>query len=247
MRLKGRPAIVTGSSRGIGAEIAQTFAREGAQVVVNCIEDVDHAETVVESIKADGGNAKLFIADVRVPADVDKMIRFVVAEYGKLDILVNNAGITRDSLVQNMSAEDWGSVIDTNMTGAYNCSKAASGPMIDQGYGRIINISSVVAEAGNIGQVNYIASKAGVIGLTRGLALELARHGILVNAIAPGFCSTRMVDTLPEKVKAKILGRIPLRRFAFPSEIASVALFLASEECSYMTGQVVSVNGGLHL
>lgn len=247
MRLKGRSAIITGSSRGIGEEIARILAGEGARVIVNCMEDTDHGEAVVEAIRNAGGEANLVLADVRVPAEVQRLIESTIECYGNLDILVNNAGIVKDSLIQNMTTEDWQSVIDTNLTGTYNCSKAACEPMIRQKYGRIVNIASVVAESGNIGQVNYIASKSGVIGLTRGFALELARYGILVNAIAPGFCATQMVEALPDKVRDRILERIPLRRFAHPREIAEVALFLATEECSYMTGQVVSVNGGLHL
>jgi len=238
---------VTGSSRGIGSAIASLFAKEGASVIVNCHTDAKEGEEVVKSIRDAGGRAETCIADVRKPADVNRLIDSAIGLTGKVDILVNNAGIVHDSMLDNMNIDHWQEVLDTNLTGSFNCSKAVVASMKAQGHGRIINISSVVAEMGNIGQANYAASKGGVIGLTRALALELARHGILVNAIAPGFCSTRMVAAIPENVREKLLARIPLRRFGSPMEIAYAALFLASDECGYVTGHVLSVNGGLHL
>ena len=247
MRLQGRTAVVTGSSRGIAAEIAQACAKEGAFVVVNCNEDTLGADGVVNSILESGGKADVCIADVRNLDDVDRLMDFAVEAFGQVDILVNNAGISRDALLQKMSNDDWRDVIETNLTGPLNCARAASRIMIERKYGRIVNVSSVVAEMGNIGQLNYIASKAGVIGLTRGLALELAKYGVIVNAIAPGFCVTKMTEGIPDKIRNKILERIPLKRFADPGEIAKAAVFLASDECSYMTGQIMSVNGGLHL
>ena len=247
MRLQGKTAIVTGSSRGIGSAIASLFAKEGASVIVNCHTDAKEGEEVVKSIRDAGGRAETCIADVRKPADVNRLIDSAIGLTGKVDILVNNAGIVHDSMLDNMNIDHWQEVLDTNLTGSFNCSKAVVASMKAQGHGRIINISSVVAEMGNIGQANYAASKGGVIGLTRALALELARHGILVNAIAPGFCSTRMVAAIPENVREKLLARIPLRRFGSPMEIAYAALFLASDECGYVTGHVLSVNGGLHL
>jgi 3-oxoacyl-(acyl-carrier-protein) reductase len=247
VRLQGKTAIVTGSSRGIGSAIASLFAKEGASVIVNCHTDAKEGEEVVKSIRDAGGRAETCIADVRKPADVNRLIDSAIGLTGKVDILVNNAGIVHDSMLDNMNIDHWQEVLDTNLTGSFNCSKAVVASMKAQGHGRIINISSVVAEMGNIGQANYAASKGGVIGLTRALALELARHGILVNAIAPGFCSTRMVAAIPENVREKLLARIPLRRFGSPMEIAYAALFLASDECGYVTGHVLSVNGGLHL
>ena len=247
MRLAGKSAIVTGSSRGIGAEIAGLFAQEGAYVVVNCIEDLDRAKRVLGRIREEGGKADLVVADVRSVTDIERMIESTVKVTGKLDVLVNNAGIVRDSLLENMSFEQWSETIETNLGGVFNCSKVALKTMKKQGHGKIINISSVVAQMGNIGQANYVASKAGIIGLTKSLALEYARYGILVNAIAPGFCNTHMTASIPEKVKEKLVARIALGRFAEPQEIARSALFLASDECSYMTGQVLSINGGLYL
>lgn len=247
MRLQGKTAIVTGSSRGIGSAIASLFAKEGASVIVNCHTGAKEGEEVVKSILDAGGRAEACIADVRKPADVSRLIDSAIRLNGKIDVLVNNAGIVHDSMLENMNTDHWQEVLDTNLTGAFNCSKAAVVSMKAQGHGRIINISSVVAEMGNIGQANYAASKGGVIGLTRALALELARYGILVNAIAPGFCSTRMVAAIPENVREKIIAKIPLRRFGEPTEIAYAALFLASDECGYVTGHVLSVNGGLHL
>lgn len=247
VRLQGKTAIVTGSSRGIGSAIARLFAKEGAFVIVNCHADAEEGEEVVRSIRDAGGKAETCIADVRIPTDVNRLIDSAIRINGKVDVLVNNAGIVHDSMLENMETDHWREVLDTNLTGSFNCSKAAVPTMKAHGHGRIINISSVVAEMGNIGQANYAASKGGVIGLTRALALELARYGILVNAIAPGFCSTRMVAAIPENVRDKLLAKIPLRRFGNPEEIAYAALFLASDECGYVTGHVLSVNGGLHL
>ena len=247
MRLNGKSAIVTGSSRGIGAEIAALFASEGASVIINCNEEVEEAEEVVGKIRSSGGVAELCVADVRDPAASDKLVDYALSRYGKLDILVNNAGIVMDAMIDNMSFSQWNDVISTNLTGVYNCCKSASRHMKSKKSGRIVNISSVVAEMGNIGQVNYAASKAGIIGITRALALELAKHGILVNAVAPGFTLTRMVSQIPQEIRDKIVVKIPLRRFGEPREIAYAVLFLASDEAAYITGQVISVNGGLHL
>jgi 3-oxoacyl-[acyl-carrier protein] reductase len=247
MRLKGKSAVITGSSRGIGEAIAEVFAAEGAAVIVNCHQEPEEGARVVDRIRHAGGRAEICMADVRSPEDSERLVQSAIKSYGKIDIIVNNAGIVRDSMIEKITPEAWREVIDTNLTGVFNCSKAASGPMKMQGQGRIINISSVVAEMGNIGQANYAASKGGVISLTRALALELARHGVLVNAIAPGFCATRMTEAIPETVREKILAKIPLKRFGDPKEIAYAAVFLSSDECCYMTGQVLSVNGGLHL
>jgi 3-oxoacyl-[acyl-carrier protein] reductase len=247
MRLRDKSVVVTGSSRGIGAEIASLFASEGASVVVNCHEDVEGAKGVVNRIRASGCKADLCVADVRDPKAAERLVQTGVNTYGKLDVLVNNAGIVRDALFENLDYEKWREVLDTNLTGVFNCSKAALPVMKGRGYGKIVNISSVVAESGNVGQVNYVSSKAGVIGLTRAMAIEFARYGILVNAIAPGFTMTNLVLDLPEKVKEKLLAKIPMKRFGEPKEIAYAALFLASDESSSMTGHVMSVNGGMHL
>jgi len=245
--LKGKSAVITGSSRGIGAEIASLFASEGASVIVNCDKSIDEAKRVTAAIAENGGVAEMFVADVRVPEQADALIEKAVSSYGRIDILVNNAGIVRDSMLENMTFDQWNEVIATNLTGVYNCSQSAAARMKASGGGKIVNMSSVVAEMGNIGQANYASSKAGVIGLTRALAVEYARHKVLVNAIAPGFCTTSLVLSLPDNVKEKVLAKIPLRRFGSPREIAYAALFLSSEESNYITGQVIPVNGGLHV
>jgi 3-oxoacyl-[acyl-carrier protein] reductase len=247
MRLQGKSAIVTGSSRGIGAEIAKLFAGEGCSVMVNCHQDIEGAKSVVSTIRSSGGRAELCIADVRDAKSAERLVGESLEEYGKLDILVNNAGIVKDALLENMGFEQWKEVLDTNLSGVFNCSKAAYPRMRAQGHGKIVNISSVVAESGNIGQTNYVSSKAGVIGITRAMAIEFARYGVLVNAISPGFTNTSLVQALPEKVREKIVTKIPLKRFGEPREIAYAALFLASDESNYMTGHILAVNGGLHL
>jgi len=247
MRLHGKSVVVTGSSRGIGAEIARLFASEGASIIVNCHQDLEGVKVVADGIKASGGRAEICIADVRDSRSAERLIESAVKSFGKIDVLVNNAGIVKDALMENMTYEHWREVMDTNLTGVFNCSKAAYPVMKDRGHGKIVNISSVVAEMGNIGQVNYVSSKAGVIGLTKALALEFARSNILVNAVSPGFTNTRMVQALPDKIKEKIVARIPLKRFGETQEIAHAALFLASDESNYITGHVLSVNGGLHL
>jgi len=240
-------AIVTGSSRGIGRTIALEFARQGADVVVNCNIAEDEALQVVKEIAALGRKASFCMADVGSYQDAERLVAHAVKELGGVDILVNNAGITKDALLTNLDIEDWTRTISTNLTGVLNCTKAVLPVMKKQHAGRIINIASVVGEMGNIGQSSYSASKAGVIGLTKTFARELARDGIQVNAIAPGFCKTAMVERIPEEVKEKILKTIPLRRFGEPQEVASVAVFLASGDSSYMIGQVIGVNGGMHM
>jgi len=246
-RLSGMRAIVTGSSRGIGRTIALEFARQGADVVVNCNIAEDEALQVVKEIAALGRKASFCMADVGSYQDAERLVAHAVKELGGVDILVNNAGITKDALLTNLDIEDWTRTISTNLTGVLNCTKAVLPVMKKQHAGRIINIASVVGEMGNIGQSSYSASKAGVIGLTKTFARELARDGILVNAIAPGFCKTAMVERIPEEVKEKILKTIPLRRFGEPQEVANVAVFLASGDSSYMIGQVIGVNGGMHM
>jgi len=246
-QLSGARAIVTGSSRGIGRIIALEFAKQGADLIVNCNLAEDEALQVVKEINELGRKASFCLADVGSYQDAERLVDHAVREIGGVDILVNNAGITKDDLLSNLKLEDWTRIMNTNLTGVLNCTKAVLPVMKKQHKGRIINIASVVGEQGNIGQSSYSASKAGVIGLTKTFARELARDGILVNAIAPGFCKTVMVERIPEEVREKILKTIPLRRFGEPLEVAKVAVFLASDDSSYMTGQIIGVNGGMHL
>jgi len=246
-RLTGVKAIVTGSSRGIGRSIAIAFAEEGADVIVNCDQSPQEGEEVAKAIKSMGRKSSLCVADVRKYSDCVRLVEQAVKDLGGVDVLVNNAGITKDALIANVKLEDWTDVISVNLTGVLNCTKAVVEILRKQHSGRIINISSVVGEMGNIGQTSYAASKAGVIGITKTLARELARDGILVNAIAPGFTDTAMVRRIPDEVKEKILKQIPLRRFGDPREIAKTAVFLASSDATYITGQVIGVNGGYYI
>lgn len=242
MRLREKVALVTGGGSGIGAAVCRRFAREGAFVVVA---DVDRAaaERVASEIKERGGRALSLGVDVRDRAEVEEMVKRVEEECGGLHILINNAGITRDNLAVRMTEGDWDLVVEVNLKGTFLCSQAAFRPMRRQRYGKIINTASV-AVRGNLGQANYSASKAGIIGLTRTLALEFARAGICVNCIAPGFIETPMTAGLPEKVKEEALRRIPLGRFGKPEEVAELHLFLASPESDYITGQVFFIDGG---
>ena len=242
MRLKDKVALITGGGSGIGAAVARRFAQEGAKIAIGDV-DVEGAEKVAAEIKDAGGEALICKADVRKRDEVEAMVDHVLREYGRLDILINNAGVTRDSLCARMSEEDWNFVVDVNLKGTFLCSKAAFRPMRKQRYGKIVNTASV-AVRGNVGQVNYSASKAGIIGLTRTLALEFARAGICVNCIAPGFIETPMTEGLPEKVKEEALKRIPLGRIGRPEEVANLHLFLASPESDYITGQVFFIDGG---
>ena len=245
MRLKDKVALITGGGSGIGAAVARRFAQEGAKIAIGDV-DVEGAEKVAAEIKDAGGEALICKADVRKRDEVEAMVDHVLREYGRLDILINNAGVTRDSLCARMSEEDWNFVVDVNLKGTFLCSKAAFRPMRKQRYGKIVNTASV-AVRGNVGQVNYSASKAGIIGLTRTLALEFARAGICVNCIAPGFIETPMTEGLPEKVKEEALKRIPLGRLGKPEEVANLHLFLASPESDYITGQVFFIDGGVSI
>lgn len=246
-RLHGCNAVVTGSSRGIGAAIASAFAEEGARVVINCDKSETQAREVVESIHNKNGSSVLCLADVRRYDDCVRLVGTAEKEFGGLDILVNNAGVTKDDFVHKLNLEDWQEVLAVNLTGVLNCTRAASSALRNSKRGVVINISSVVGQMGNIGQSSYTASKAGVIGLTKTLAREFARYGIRVNAIAPGFCDTEMVRRIPKQVLDKILPQIPLNRLGSPRDIASTAVFLASEDARYITGQIISVNGGLYM
>ena len=236
--------MVTGASRGIGRAIAIALAHEGASVMVNYLKERERAEETVAVIKESGGNAMIFQADVRVSEEVQNLIQETSNTLGRLDILVNNAGVISDSLILRMDRDQWNGIISTNLTGVYNCSQEAVRVMTRQGGGRIVNIASVVGQRGNIGQVNYAASKAGVIGLTKALARELAKMKITVNAVAPGFVQTDMTKDLPEKVVKKLLDQIPMGRFGYPEEIADAVVFLAKS--TYITGQIINLNGGMY-
>jgi 3-oxoacyl-[acyl-carrier protein] reductase len=241
-----RIAVVTGASRGIGRSISLALSAAGATIVAM---DMDQSATdaVVAEIKAAGGKALAVVGNVTVAADAERMIETAMSEYGRVDILVNNAGITRDGIFLRMKDEDWDAVLTVNLKGAFLCSRAASKVMTKQRYGRIINIASVVGQMGNAGQANYCASKAGLIGLTKSNARELAKRNITVNAVAPGFIATAMTDALSDKVKAELTAQIPLERLGSADDIANAVLFLAAEKSGYITGHVLSVNGGMYM
>jgi 3-oxoacyl-[acyl-carrier protein] reductase len=243
--LQGKVALVTGASRGIGRAIALELARQGAKIAVNYAGSEAKANEVVEEIKNMGGEAFAIQADVSDAQAVDRMIKTVLERFGRIDILVNNAGITRDNLLMRMKEEEWDDVININLKGVFNCTKAVTRPMMKQRYGRIVNIASIVGVMGNPGQANYVASKAGVIGLTKTAARELASRNITVNAVAPGFITTDMTERLNEEIKAEMLKQIPLARFGEPEDVAKVVAFLASDAASYMTGQTLHVDGGM--
>ena len=243
--LDGKIAVVTGASRGIGRAIALELASRGAFVVVNYNGSKDRAEQVKKEIEAAGGKAEVYQCNVSDFEKCQAFIQDVIKTYGRLDILVNNAGITRDGLLMKMSEADFDSVIETNLKGTFNTIRFASRQMLKQRSGRIINMSSVVGIAGNAGQANYASSKAGVIGLTKAVARELASRGITVNAIAPGFIETEMTEVLSDAVKEASVAQIPLGRFGKPEDIAKTAAFLASDDAGYITGQVIQVDGGM--
>lgn len=244
-KLQGQVAIVTGASRGIGEAIALELAAQGAKIVVNYSGSTEKAQQVVATIQANGGEAIAVQASVSQTDAVDALVKQTIEAFGRVDILVNNAGITRDNLMMRMKEDEWDDVIDTNLKGVFLCTKAVTRTMMKQRYGRIINISSIVGVSGNAGQANYVAAKAGVIGLTKTTAKELASRNILVNAIAPGFITTEMTDALPEDVKNAMLAQIPLAKLGQPTHIAKAVAFLASEDASYITGQTLHIDGGL--
>ncbi|MDD9270250.1 3-oxoacyl-[acyl-carrier-protein] reductase [Paenibacillus sp. GCM10023248] len=245
--LTGKVALVTGASRGIGRAIALHLAEQGADVAVNYAGSEAAAAEVVSAIEAMGRKAIKLRADVSSYQESEDLVKKTIEFFGKIDILVNNAGITRDNLIMRMKEEEFDQVIATNLKGVFNCVKAVTRPMMKQRFGRIINISSVVGVLGNPGQANYVAAKAGVIGLTKATAKELASRGITVNAVAPGFIETDMTDKLAGEMRDQMLKQIPLERLGQPEEIAKVVRFLASDDASYMTGQTIHVDGGMYM
>ena len=247
MELTERVAIVTGGGRGIGRAIALKLAEAGATVIINDVGDSEPAEGVAEEIRKMGRESLVVLADVSQSTEVASLVNNTVEKYGKIDILVNNAGITRDQLTVRMSDDDWDKVLGINLKGVFVCSKAVLRPMMKQRWGRIISISSIVGLIGNPGQANYASAKAGIIGLTRTIAKEVASRGITANAIAPGFIDTPMTQQLPEERKQELMNQVPLGFLGTPRDVAEVVAFLASEEARYITGQVVTVDGGISL
>lgn len=246
MNLEGKVAIVTGASRGIGRAIAIKFAREGASLVVTAT-TLENARKIAAEVEALGQKTLALAVDVADPAAVEAMFASVVETFGKVDILVNNAGITKDGLLLRMKDADWDAVIDVNLKGAFNCVREAAKLMTKARSGRIVNISSVVGEMGNAGQINYSASKAGMIGLTKSAARELAKRGITVNAVTPGFIETDMTAVLSDKVREGLVQQIPLERLGTPDDVANAVFFLVSPMGDYITGHVLSVNGGMYM
>ncbi len=244
--MKDRVAFVTGASQGIGRACAAELARAGARVVAGARQQQKLAR-LVEEIRAEGGQAEAVPLDVSSPDSIKAAFAQAAERFGPVTILVNNAGVTRDGLALRMSSEAWHQVLETNLTGSFLCVQAALQGMMKQRWGRIINVTSVVALSGNPGQANYVSAKAGLIGLTKSLALEIASRNITVNAVAPGFIATGMTEALDEKIREKILTAVPLKRMGEPEEIAKAVAFLAGEDASYITGQVLSVNGGLYM
>lgn len=242
-----KSALVTGASRGIGRSMALQLAEEGYNVAVNYAGSKEKAEAVVEEIKAKGVDSFAIQANVADADEVKAMIKEVVSQFGSLDVLVNNAGITRDNLLMRMKEQEWDDVIDTNLKGVFNCIQKATPQMLRQRSGAIINLSSVVGAVGNPGQANYVATKAGVIGLTKSAARELASRGITVNAVAPGFIVSDMTDALSDELKEQMLTQIPLARFGQDTDIANTVAFLASDKAKYITGQTIHVNGGMYM
>lgn len=246
-RFENKIVLVTGAGRGIGASIAKRFASEGAEVIVNYSGNDEAAQKTVDEITATGGQAQKYKCSVNDSESVKVMIDEIIKKFGRIDILVNNAGITKDGLMLRMTDEDFDRVIDVNLKGTFNCTKYVSKYMLKQKSGKIINISSVVGLSGNAGQVNYSASKAGIIGITKSAAKELSSRGITVNAVAPGYVDTDMTKVLSDNIRNEILKNITLQRMGNVEDISNCVAFLASEDASYITGQVISVDGGMHI
>ena len=246
-RFENKIVLVTGAGRGIGASIAKRFASEGAEVIVNYSGNDEAAQKTVDEITVTGGQAQKYKCSVNDSESVKVMIDEIIKKFRRIDILVNNAGITKDGLMLRMTDEDFDRVIDVNLKGTFNCTKYVSKYMLKQKSGKIINISSVVGLSGNAGQVNYSASKAGIIGITKSAAKELSSRGITVNAVAPGYVDTDMTKVLSDNIRNEILKNIPLQRMGNVEDISNCVAFLASEDASYITGQVISVDGGMHI
>jgi acetoacetyl-CoA reductase len=246
--MKDRVAVVTGAVGGLGRAISLHLAQEGATVALNYLVERDQdAEAFLKELISQGHRAGLYKADVSRPDEAQRLIEMVTKDFGRVDVLINNAGITIDKTLKNMSAEQWDKVLGVDLSSVFYCSRAVVGQMLERGYGRIINTSSVVGQKGNFGQTNYAAAKAGIIGFTKALALETAKKGITVNAVAPGFVKTAMTERIPKDVMDKIVESIPVGRLADPSEIARAVVFLADEKASYITGQVMGINGGFYM
>lgn len=243
--LKGKNVIVTGTTRGIGREIALTLAQNGANIAMNYRNLNSEVEDLINEIKSFGVDALAIKCDVSITEEVDNFVKEVKSHYNTIDILVNNAGITKDGLILRMKEEDFNDVLDVNLKGTFNTTKSVSSIMVRQKYGKIINISSVVGIAGNAGQCNYAASKAGVIGFSKSVARELASRNINVNVVAPGYINTDMTKNLPDKVKEEIIKSIPMKKIGYPKEVANLVLFLSSNLSDYITGQVINVDGGM--
>ncbi len=247
MKLDGKIAVVTGGSRGIGKAICLYLANLGATVVVNYVSRPDAAEATAMAIKDAGGKAAVYQFDISNSDQVQGAFKKILADYGRIDILVNNAGITRDGLIATMKEEAWDAVLDTNLKGAFNCIKAVSRPMMKQRWGRIVSITSVIGFAGNAGQANYAAAKAGLIGLTRSVAKELASRGITVNGVAPGYIETDMTNALSAEVTEKIKSEIPMNSLGSVDDVAAAVAYLVSDQARYVTGQFIHVNGGMFM
>ena len=243
--LKGKNVIVTGATRGIGREIALTLAQNGANIAMNYRNLNSEVEDLINEIKSFGVDALAIKCDVSITEEVDNFVKEVKANYNTIDVLVNNAGITKDGLILRMKEADFDDVLDVNLKGTFNTTKSVSSIMVRQKYGKIINISSVVGIAGNAGQCNYAASKAGVIGFSKSIARELASRNINVNVVAPGYINTDMTKNLPDKVKEEIIKSIPMKKIGDPKEVANLVLFLSSSLSDYITGQVINVDGGM--
>jgi 3-oxoacyl-[acyl-carrier protein] reductase len=246
LKLAGKVALVTGAAQGIGKAVALLLARNGADIVVSDI-NLEKAEETAKEVQILGRKALAIKVDVAKSDDVDKMVQAILAQFGHIDILINNAGIARDKLILRMTEEDWDAVLNINLKGTFNCTKAVVRHMSKQKSGKIVSIASVVGEMGNAGQGNYAASKAGVIGFTKTIAREFAQRGINVNVIAPGYIETPMTEALPDKVKEDLKRLIPMDRLGKPEDVAEAVLFLVSESANYITGQVLNVNGGIYM